>query len=97
MSKATVDHSYRASGGSISIIVPEGYTGEYSETALPSQENLKLDYLCGRGNSTWQDPKKPFKFKLNKSTDLLAMGANKHWVLLASAYDGTMLKNLIQD
>jgi len=34
-------------------------------------------------------------FKLDKSTDLLGMGANKHWILLASAYDGTMLRNRI--
>lgn len=89
------EHAYRSYSGSISITVPKGYTGEYSETPLPSQENLELEYLRGRGNSTWTFAKKPFKFKLKNSTDLLGMGANKHWVLLANAYDGTMVRNRI--
>ncbi len=88
-------HTYRAECGSISITVPEGYTGDYGDTPLPSQEDLQLEYLRGRGNSTWMDAKKPFKFKLKKKKDLLGMGANKHWVLLASAFDGTMLRNRV--
>lgn len=88
-------HTYRAECGSISITVPEGYTGDYGDVQLPSQEDLQLEYLRGRGNSTWMDAKKPFKFKLKKKKDLLGMGANKHWVLLASAFDGTMLGSAV--
>jgi len=72
------DHSYRAKGGTISITVPEGYCGEYSEEALKDQQGLELGYIRGRGNSTWQYQKKPFRFKLKESADLLGMGADKH-------------------
>lgn len=47
----------------------------------------------GRGNSTWGLPKKPYKVKLNKSTNLLGFGKNKHWVLLANYYDTSYLRN----
>lgn len=47
----------------------------------------------GRGNSTWGLPKKPYKVKLDKSTNLLGFGKNKHWVLLANYYDKTYMRN----
>lgn len=48
-----------------------------------------------RGNSSaWQE-KRPFKLKLDKSTDLFGMGKNKHWVLLANWYDRTNLRNVM--
>lgn len=88
-------HSYTSYSGSISITVPEGYTGDYGDAQLLPKEELELEYLRGRGKSTWLHAKKPFKFKLKESTDLLGMGANKPWVLLANAFDGTMLRNRI--
>lgn len=88
------DHSYRSSGGSITIDVPEGYTGDYSAAAL-DDVTLDLEYIKGRGNSTWYVDKKPFKLKLAKSNDLLGMGKNKHWVLLANAFDNSMMRNRI--
>ncbi len=47
----------------------------------------------GRGNSTWSLPKKPYKVKLDKSTNLLGFGKSKHWVLLANFYDMTYMRN----
>ena len=47
----------------------------------------------GRGNSTWSLPKKPYKIKLDKSTNLLGFGKSKHWVLLANYYDTTYMRN----
>lgn len=91
-------HEYRALGASINIYVPQrdgGYTNEFSNEALSDQTDLPLEYIRGRGNSTWEDNKKPFKFKLEGSTDLLGMGKNKHWVLLANSYDDSLLRNRI--
>ena len=87
------DHSYRAHGGTLSVEIPEGWTGEFG----PVQElkDLALDYIRGRGNSTWLNAKKPFRFKLEKGADLLGMGSNKHWVLLANACDATLLRNTL--
>ena len=79
--------------GTIQIDVPDGYKGDFSEEILSDTSELKLDYIRGRGNFTWLGDKKPYKFKLDKSTDLLGMGKNKHWVLLANRYDATLLKN----
>ena len=85
------DHTFRAEGGSLSILVPDGYRGEYGPAE--SMESLPLAYIRGRGNSTWLNRKKPFRFRLQSGADLLGMGSNKHWVLLAEAIDGSMLRN----
>lgn len=54
--------------------------------------------IKGRGNSTWQADKKPYKIKLDKKSDLLGMGKNKHWVLLSNPFDGSLARNkLIYD
>ncbi len=80
--------------GNVTIRVPEGYQSEYSDKEYTT-ETYALDYIRGRGNSTWSADKKPYKFKLDKKQDLLGMGKNKHWVLLANYYDVTMLRNKI--
>jgi hypothetical protein len=49
--------------------------------------------IRGRGNSTWNYPKKPYRLKLADSTALLDMPASKHWVLLANYLDKTLLRN----
>ncbi len=59
--------------GKVSINVPDGYKSEYSDKKFESG-TYDLDYLRGRGNSTWYSTKKPYKFKLAKSTDLFGMG-----------------------
>lgn len=47
----------------------------------------------GRGNSTWNYPKKPYAVKLPEKADLLGTGADKRWVLLANWMDRTLLRN----
>ena len=78
--------------GSVHLQVPEGFQSEYTDQA---QEDVTLDleYIRGRGNSTWDNDKKPYKVKLDKSTDLFGMGKNKHWVLLANRYDPSFMRN----
>ena len=49
--------------------------------------------IKGRGNSTWGMPKKPYRIKLDKKTDLFGMGKNKNWVLLANYLDESLLRN----
>lgn len=78
--------------GKMSVIVPDGYKSEYSDKKAESG-TYDLEYIRGRGNSTWYSNKKPYKFKLAKSTDFFGMGKNKHWILLANYYDASMLRN----
>ena len=51
--------------------------------------------IRGRGNSTWGLPKKPYRLKLDKKTDLLGMGKSKHWVLLANYLDESLQRNTL--
>ncbi len=51
--------------------------------------------IRGRGNSTWNFPKKPYKFKLDEKAALLGMAAEKDWILLANYLDGTHLLNAV--
>ena len=55
-------------------------------------ESDKLQ-IKGRGNSTWDFPKKPFAIKLDKKAEILGMPKHKRWVLLANWMDRTLLRN----
>ena len=63
----------------------EAFTGGYD-----GDIEIKL-----RGNSTAYASKRPFKIKLVDKADILGMGADKHWCLLANHYDRTNLRNKI--
>ncbi len=88
------DHSAECYG-SATLEVPSGYKGEFSDSVLMTRENMELEYIRGRGNSTWEQDKKPYKVKFDKKQDLLGMGENKHWVLLADRYDNSLLRNRV--
>lgn len=51
--------------------------------------------IKGRGNSTWNQPKKPYRLKFDKKANVFGMGKNKHWVLLANYLDTSLLRNKI--
>lgn len=62
--------------------------------------NGEIDYkaddssIKGRGNSTWNLPKKPYTLKLGGKSELLGMPSSKRWVLLANWADRTLLRNV---
>src|SRR5690606_10459946 len=67
--------------------------GSYSLTGeglSPVEGTLEVR---GRGNSTWDWPKKPYRLKLTTSTELLGMPKSRHWVLLANYADKTLMRN----
>ncbi len=51
--------------------------------------------IKGRGNSTWNMPKKPYKLKFSSKAALLGLPAAKNWVLLANYADKTLMRNAI--
>ena len=51
--------------------------------------------IRGRGNSTWEFPKKPFQMKLDDKAEFLGMPNDKKWLFLAEYADKTMLRNKI--
>ena len=46
----------------------------------------------GRGNATLVMSKKPYQFKLKQRTNLLDLGKNRKWILLANYNDATNLR-----
>lgn len=75
--------------GNVDLIDPDGmpiYSGKLSQAKT-------------RGNSTWVAVKKPFQIKLDAKADLIQTGdkanANKTWILLANAFDPTLLHNSV--
>ena len=50
--------------------------------------------IRGRGNSTWLwYPKKPYRIKLDKKSEILGLATEKDWVLLANYRDPTHMMN----
>ena len=50
--------------------------------------------IRGRGNSTWEMPKKPYKLKLDKEAPLFGMNSHREWAVLANYFDKTFLRNI---
>lgn len=53
--------------------------------------------IKGRGNSTWDMPKKPYRLKFGAKAKVLGLGAAKNWVLLANYSDKTLMRNYLAD
>ena len=51
--------------------------------------------IRGRGNSTWEMPKKPYRFKLNNKASLLGLAGEKSWVLLQNYIDASLMGNAV--
>lgn len=51
--------------------------------------------IRGRGNSTWNMPKKPYRIKLDKKASLFGIPAEKDWVLLANYSDKTLMRHTV--
>lgn len=70
-------------GGNLRLYTPSGTL----DCAAGVQE------VGGRGNSTWEAEKKPYRLKLAAQQNLLGMGAAKDWILLANAFDSSHIRN----
>ncbi len=59
----------------------------------------ELEYIKGRGNSTWSSfAKKPFNIKFKEKVNLFEMGQAKKWCLLANSLDATLIRSkLVSD
>ena len=81
--------------GTMDITVPKGFSSGYSDEGVTDYTggHYDLDYIRGRGNSTWSVEKKPYKIKLDKDDNLFGMGKNKHWTLIANYYDNSLVRN----
>ena len=51
--------------------------------------------IRGRGNTTWNMPKKPYRIKFDKKTNLFGFGKAKSWALIANYGDQSFLRNAL--
>lgn len=87
MTRVHNDKEYKQPS-SMLLITEDGITACYDNSAS----------IKGRGNSTWNEDKKPYLLKLSSSEALLGMSPSTDWVLLANSLDATNLRNkLIYD
>ena len=54
-----------------------------------------ITQIRGRGNSTWGYPKKPYRLKLDKKSEICGLGKAKNFVLLANHIDPTLMLNSV--
>ncbi len=68
-----------------------------SSTYLPEATTLYNGdiQIHVRGNFTAGMDKKPYKIKLNASTDLFGFGKSKHWILLANYLDESLVRSTL--
>lgn len=68
----------------------------YTLTGVPGQEAVyATGKIRGRGNNTWELPKKPFRVKLDDTFPLLGLPTNKDWALLANYNDPAALSTAL--
>ncbi|MBR6444462.1 MAG: hypothetical protein IKS63_03440, partial [Firmicutes bacterium] len=63
--------------GNVTLQIPPGYEAEYTDDVLKTK-TYELDYIRGRGNTTWWANKKPYKLALEIKANLLGMCKNRH-------------------
>ena len=51
--------------------------------------------IRGRGNSSWENPKKPYRLKFSKKVSLCGLNNAKNYVLLANYVDPTLMLNSV--
>ncbi|HEU4505229.1 MAG TPA: CotH kinase family protein [Nitrospira sp.] len=76
-------------------MVPITSREDYVNATLNLNGQALATRIRGRGNSTWQMPKKPYRLNLNEATSLLGMPAARNWALLANYADKTLLRNAL--
>jgi hypothetical protein len=85
--------------GGAQIVSKEDYlTASYTLYTYKNGAYTTLsDYteIKGRGNSTWNWPKKPFRLKLKSAKSLLSMPSSRHWALMANFIDKSLSRNKV--
>ena len=77
--------------GTVTISDPDGLYWDTPELVL----EMTKDGIRGRGNTTWDMPKKPYKLKFDDKVSIFGLPADKEWVLLANYADKTLLRNVV--
>ena len=74
----------------VSCTVSVSNTGDGGYTLKEASAGIR-----GRGNTTWNMPKKPYRIKFDEKEDLFHNGAAKNWTLIANFGDKSLLRNYL--
>jgi len=69
-----------------------GSTAIFNDKGKSQYEGV-LEYIKGRGNASWQMPKRPYNIKLDKKAKLFGMEKSKKWCLIANMGDNSLMRN----
>jgi len=58
-------------------------------------EDNALSSIKGRGNATWNNPKKPYNIKLKEKYKLFGMQKSKKWCLITNYDDKSLIRNSV--
>lgn len=87
------------SGNMTAIYEDRGYEESGSMTVVAADGRLdfsgRLISIGGKGNSSWEQPKRPLKFETERSVSILGMRPASKWVLDAMYREGSRLANTI--
>lgn len=101
----SVDYRVSAKNTSLPVVRIDTPSPVISKTDWVEGATIRIEYpdgtldyegtmsIRGRGNSTWNYPKKPYAIKLDSKSKILGMPKHKRWVLLANWKDRTLLRN----
>lgn len=95
---AVIPHIYIETAGGAEVVSKDNYiNGTVSIDGKGVNADLALSTMRikGRGNSTWNKPKKPYRIKLDAAASVLGLQSAKDWVLLANWQDYTFMTNAI--
>ncbi|MBR2856345.1 MAG: CotH kinase family protein [Bacteroidales bacterium] len=77
--------------GTVTISDPSGLYWDTPELVL----EMTKDGIRGRGNTTWDMPKKPYKLKFDEKVSIFGLPKDKEWVILANYADKSLLRNVV--
>src|SRR5690554_1888174 len=92
-----VPHFYIETEGGLDITSKDNYL---KSTITVDGDGVYEDFITtagirGRGNSTWVQPKKPYRIKLDKKASVFGLAEERDWVLLANYLDETLMLNAV--
>ena len=75
---------------SFTLTDPGNSENDILRTGLPQDDRIR-----GRGNTTWDYSKKPYRIRFRENVSLFGNAAHENWVLLAEYQDPTFLMNVM--
>jgi len=95
---AVIPHIYIETAGAVDVVSKDNYingTVRVDGKGVNTDLAINTMRIKGRGNSTWNKPKKPYRIKLDAAASVLGLQSARDWVLLANWQDYTFMTNAV--